>query len=644
MSAAPARGGKGAGSGPPPPPPRGKGGAPPAITPAAPAHGGKGAKPGPPLPPSQPRGKGPAASGKGGARRPYAAPPPDLVAPESAAVLQHLAGLPSAEGTVWEGLDPWGRAESDAGLLEGAAIDYDAVRLLWGPLPAPPTAPALRNAARRSALPSKLAMNAEIAVKATGLTPPLVLRALTEDMDAITPQQAAVLSGELVPMAQEAAAYLHAAVSRSGEESLNTAEAVIWAMHSVPMGITRARLVAQRHTLEQEVADLEGRAEAAEALVAALKACPALRTLMQTILAVRNVLMQEGNPGYELKSLDRLPNERLNRGAPTTFDATGRPVPVSLDWIRAQTPSVLTLVSRMLQSTHERRCRLRFMRMMAVGRLMSSDDLRKLTWSYLDDLQASPWDVLQTLEQCTDGCCCREAMEDMSRQQMHLRQLLVHDLRHLAPLLPVTGALAEQVEALRGGVSEGLARCEGSADRVAAAATALCRLSGNRRAESGAVAARLDAAGEALLSLRALGRRLGQEAAADRSRREKEAQERLQSMGSTGSCRAWTPVQTDAFLLYQTTDPDLIRQLRGLGARAAPRDPGPPPAAPGPRPDAAEGQEEEARPNRYVDLVHGGAEGSYVRDPGTGRWGRRLDGQDGTTSAVLNLGTSWTPA
>ncbi|CAK0791731.1 unnamed protein product, partial [Prorocentrum cordatum] len=69
MSAAPARGGKGVGPVPPPPP-----------------RGGKGAKGGPPPPPSQPRGKGPAACGKGGAGRSCRAPPPDLTAPENAAV------------------------------------------------------------------------------------------------------------------------------------------------------------------------------------------------------------------------------------------------------------------------------------------------------------------------------------------------------------------------------------------------------------------------------------------------------------------------------------------------------------------------------------------------------------------------------
>jgi len=169
------------------------------------------------------------------------------------------------------------------------------------------------------------------------------------------------------------------------------------------------------------------------------------------------------------------------------------------------------------------------------------------------------------------GCCCREAAEDMARQQMHLRQMLTHDLRLLTPLLPVEGPFAEQVEALRGACEESAARCEEIGGRMGAEASALCALGGDLRAETRALQDRLGVAEQTLRALRGLGRRLGEEAAAERSRRERGARERLlQSKwaSSRSGCRAWAPVRADAFLVARPgiTHPGLIQRAPEIQA------------------------------------------------------------------------------
>lgn len=113
--------------------------------------------------------------------------------------------------------------------------------------------------------------------------------------------------------------------------------------------------------------------------------------------------------------------------------------------------------------------------------------------------------------------------------------------------------------------------------------------------------------------------------------------------------RCWH-VETDfVAALGATHDPDLIREIRRAERRrqAAKR-----PAAEGATPMTAEAAANAEAAGvddapvsgtaqnavHYVDLIHGGQEGIYRRDPVTGKWGRRLDGIDGTGGAGLRLG------
>ncbi|CAE8635893.1 unnamed protein product [Polarella glacialis] len=358
-----------------------------------------------------------------------------------------------------------------------------------------------------------------------------------------------------------------------------------------------------------------------------------MRTLLQAILACRNVLGQQGHEGYAIKTFTSISSQRLARHAPTSFDpVTGAVVTVPLSWIHANNPSVLLLVAQMLESTHEYRCRLRFLRMLAVGRSVPErGNLCKLVWAYLDDLSESPRDVLPLLSGLSQSFCNRDLADEISSLAMKYRRFLAHDFVLLEQHQSHGGVFAHQIAALKARFADALDTCDQSCEALANSAVQICRLAGEPQAFG---AAAFDNTAAVLRSLNFVGSKLKEEMWAVQEKR-RVTFSSVQS-GQRSIRRRWKTVDTSSHLRMTTHDPDLIRQLR---------DPRPHGAKKEDDVALASGTSEEASPepvapeqSTYCDLVHGGPAGVYNRDPASGRWGRRLDRVDGTSPLQLMLG------
>merc|ERR1712135_189968 len=84
-------------------------------------------------------------------------------------------------------------------------------------------------------------------------------RGLTEDMDAMSPDQADGLVRLVTPhVSAELSEALRRAVQARGVESLTSAEALVWAFVCVPNGTVWADLVSQRFDVEAKAASVSG--------------------------------------------------------------------------------------------------------------------------------------------------------------------------------------------------------------------------------------------------------------------------------------------------------------------------------------------------------------------------------------------------
>lgn len=635
---------KGAGKGPPPPP---------AAT-AAEGKGSKGAGKGPP-PPTASKGAGKSKPGfKGSSSAPkLQAPPEVLVAPAASARLRLEHVLSNAEGTMWEGLGLWCTTEAE-NILEGTVIDYAAISKLWEPMPAPPAPERNQRLVRRSLLPAEMSRQAEVAVKGAKLTPDLVRQALTEDMFAISGEQAHVLNAVLAPMAQEASSLLQGAVTERGLASLSNSEAVLWAISGVSAAELRARLVAEQHELDADVAQVRDSVAKAELIVTMLKESRPMRSLLQMILVAKNVLGQAGHAGFQARSFDGISRERLRRQSSTTFDPdTGEVIPVPSYWINANNPSVLILVAQMMESTYEYRCRLRFLRMFAVGRSgenagLNDDNVLRNIWSYLDDLSESPRDVLPMLRSCRQSTCDRD-LYDFIKSQCSRYQLMLPYFEQLVQSMTAaetTGRFFNQLQELRARYLAAMDACENSSQELGQLARSLCELGGERGAPG---LHAFGGASDVLRSLNFLGQQLEEAMEAVQVKRAAEIATNRAVSGRPA--RRWQQVDT-SHTLWCTRDPDVIRQLKWV------------PAPTTLEPDSQERSQAQQTPaaavavaeavqvqgtrrettsslshvDRMHSLMHSGPDGVYVRDPVSGSWGRRQDGVEGTAGTHLRLG------
>eukprot|EP00930_Biecheleria_cincta_P049554 TRINITY_DN34753_c0_g1_i1.p1 TRINITY_DN34753_c0_g1~~TRINITY_DN34753_c0_g1_i1.p1 ORF type:complete len:662 (+),score=128.69 TRINITY_DN34753_c0_g1_i1:42-1988(+) len=629
----------------------GKGPAPPPVAGPLAGKGVKGAGKAPPLPPrvlSKGAGKSkPSCKGSSSGLN-LQAPPKELVAPAGSVRLRLEHGLSNAQRTMWEGLGLWGTADAE-NILEGTVIDFAAISKLWEPMPAPPAPESFQRSARRSVLPAEFSRQAEVAVKGAKLTADLVRQALTEDMLAISDEQAHILNAVLAPMAQEASALLQGAVTERGISSLSNSEAVLWAISCISAAELRARLVAEQHELDADVAQVRNCVAKAESIVTMLKESRPVRSLLQMILVAKNVLGQAGHVGFQAKSFDGLSRERLRRHTPTSFDPeTGEVIPVPSYWLNANNPSVIMLVAQMMESTHECRCRLRFLRMVAVGRAaaeagLSDDNVLQNIWSYLDDLSESPRDVLPMLSSCSQ-CACDRDLFDYIRGQCSRYQLMLpyfEQLERSMTAAETTGRFFHQLQELRGRYTAAMHVCENSSQELGEVARNLCEL-GGERGSAGLLA--FGGSSDVLRSLRFLGQQLAE--AMEVVQVKRAAELAAQRAVSGRPVRRWQRVDT-SHTLWCTRDPEVIRQLKLAPALATEElesqehrqgQQAPATAAALVEADQEQGAREGTTSSFHVNLMHSGPDGVYVRDPVSGSWGRRQDGVEGTAGSHLRLG------
>eukprot|EP00931_Biecheleriopsis_adriatica_P074294 TRINITY_DN48388_c0_g1_i1.p1 TRINITY_DN48388_c0_g1~~TRINITY_DN48388_c0_g1_i1.p1 ORF type:complete len:668 (-),score=145.31 TRINITY_DN48388_c0_g1_i1:34-1803(-) len=577
-------------------------------------------------------------------------PPKDLLAPAGSARLRLDHGLHDAEGTMWEGLGFWNTAEAE-NILEGTVIDYAAMQKLWAPMPSPPPRESFVRSRqlRSSVLPVDVSRQAEIAVKGAKLTPDLVKLALTEDMLALSSEQAHVLNAVLAPMAQEASGLLRGVVEQRGAEFLSSSEAVLWTISCIPAAELRAQLVAEQHDLEANVGGVRDAVATVESVTRMLRESKSMRSLLQMILIARNVLGQEARAGFQARSFSNISSQRLNRPTPTSFDPdTGEVIPAPSHWMNLNNPSILNLVAQMIESTHEKRCRLRFLRMFALGRSsafagLNDDHVLQNIWSYLDDLGESPRDVLPLLRTCSQSICDQDMLDYISRQgrQYELMVPLLESLEHSVTVADIESLFVDQLQSMRMRYSAAQTVCENSAKELVRLAGTLCKLGGECPARSRDV---FDGAGAVLRSLKHLGHQLAEALSAVQVKRAAEAAANRTESGRPTT--RWPQVDT-SYMLWYARDPDMIRRLKQASVsmvEAASQE-----QALLPQRLAAQAHTEAVQPQEAVegtvqvpsvpiDLMHSGTDGVYVRDEVTGLWGRRQDGVQGTGGSGLGLG------
>lgn len=596
---------------------------------------GKSAYLGPPLPP-------PPARTNLQACEP-AQPPPHLTAPAEAPRLRigNNQRLPSAKGTLWEGLDPWGGDTGMGG--QGLAINFDRLREQWEEPSAPATVAVTRTAAahRTTILPAEVQQKIDIVRKATKLIPERVLHALTEDFQAISPEQARALANDVSPHVAEASGALQAMVHERGVDALGQAEALLWTIQSTPHGTLGVSLLHAHHWMDEDVAWAESQAGAAEAVVERLRTSTPVRALLQAILVVRNVMSQQESPAFLLESLgSRLASERLRRPPQTMINpATGMPSPggETEARVRENHPTNLRLVAEILLDTDERHKELRLVRMRAVQKLVRSENIRRHIWQFLDDLQGSVLDVFSELRTYKRSTFDPEMLKDLTAHRdrfQTLRAGIEEVERHLPMPLPEGHALAGQLAELGVRMTESMRTLTDCQERLVAAADGVCALAAVKRPS-------VEAARAALQHLQHLGDQAEKEMRVTRdhraSLRKLEAMKQIFSAPHQSTAkrpaRRWPRVQTQQEVLLATSDPNLVRRLRRplLAAEGAARveaagQRADPPAAAGTKTSLKEG----SRASAGADLRHGGPAGVYRRDPSTGRWGARMDGLDGT--------------
>jgi len=403
-----------------------------------------------------------------------------------------------------------------------------------------------------------------------------------EDVEALRSCAAATL--------EEVRGLLHAHVQRVGVAALDGPMSILWALDAIPMWQQLSLFAGARQTLPHSVVSALAPVNELQCLVSDLECSKPLRTVLQACLVTKNVLAQNGATRLRAVHLPLLCSRKL----------------------RPEGPSVMRLVAHNLEATHEHRCRLRFLRMMAVGKVPTNSHFKQLIWTYLDDLQESPWDAVALLKRCAN-----KDPTDFDQgliQEMHscrsicstIREYQTHSLGRTARISQQTQDLAES--ALEAEIA--LAQSQGC---LAATSQALLELFGGSSPAPNATTN--GEAAEVLHALSSFGCHLEREMDALSNRRRR---------GWSRSCQrgerwgTWKPVATDTTTLYRTQDPDLVRLLRNPQsddqARLTPQI-----EAGGPRLQHAE-QSPKMAQLRHSHLLHGGPDGEFQKCEVTGRW------------------------
>jgi len=284
--------------------------------------------------------------------------------------------------------------------------------------------------------------------------------------------------------------------------------------------------------------------------------------------------------------------------------------------------------------------------MRAVAKLVRSDTVRKHIWKFLDDLQGSVLDVFSLLRACKRSTLEPEIVRSCAEHARRLERLRagISQVEHsLGTPPPRDHALAGQLAELGVRMTDSMhafADCQG---RVVVAAQRVCTL-------VGAMQSSAEVAAMALMHLQHLGEQAEAEVKLMQDHRasmRRQAEMRQVWTAARGSAakqppRRWPRVETRQEVLYNTSDPNLVRRLRrpllassapaAVAARASPKE-APRRAKEEEDRRRAAAKEEETPAGAGADLRHGGPTGVYRRDPFTGTWGTRLDGLDGTAPA-----------
>jgi len=248
--------------------------------------------------------------------------------------------------------------------------------------------------------------------------------------------------------------------------------------------------------------------------------------------------------------------------------------------------------------------------MMAVGSCPVQDPVKRIIWQYLDDLQESPWDVLQTLQNCR-----KQHLGDFAELARQERQKFAHLLPSLRNILQsavldpcVDRQLREFSVTLQQSV-DSMELCEAC---LLDSAEYLVGLFGSTRGRNS-----LQSGTNVLADFERLGNHLS---------REKDTLDRLQNRSQSShyawqrgrTWGVWEPVDTDEVALRATKDPDLIRALRvpqekddasvedaaaQLASRSAPA-----------------GRNKEQSTDKHARLLHGGPAGEFRKCDMTGKW------------------------
>jgi len=582
----------------------------------------------PPPPPSRASLASVAPKGKGkGKSKAMPAPPPrramrdqrteeevpeSLRAPAGANRLRWLKTLSGISGTLWEGMDPWNLEPSLT-----CHIDLQRLQEQWAAPPPRPAPPAATRAARESLLPSRMAENVLIAMRGLHLTPELIRRALMQDLDLLTGEQVLGLAREILPLLAEVLHSLRAAVAQHGPASLQPAEALLWSIAALPSGMERVRLAALRISLPEEVAAVEAHVAKAAVVVQRLQDCAALRSLMHAILVIRNILAQQQCAAFPLEALAAsMDQERVRR--PAGGQANSREA-----WFRHHHPSTMRLVAEVVADAHARECRLRFFRIVAVGRILKPNSARKLVWEYLDDLKDGTLEVFPLLASCSTKFFDDGAFSEFRavKRQVGVLQSKLVEVQSVVDEHAQNTALSGQLAELNVCMTEAQRSLAEGIEELDVLAEQVCDFVGEEM--KGQRTYWENSASGAMMGFQHLGALLHDELKAVWAARAREQQQELAAAqsGHQRVVRSWAPVDTSAQELLATSDPDRIRQARAL-RHAAAAGPVTGPATGGSQAVQAEVAGQPHSAPRSRGLVHGGVEGAYRRDPQTGLWVR----------------------
>mmetsp|Transcript_54314 Transcript_54314/g.115931 ORF Transcript_54314/g.115931 Transcript_54314/m.115931 type:complete len:641 (+) Transcript_54314:235-2157(+) len=604
------------------------------------------------LPPPPPAGKGTrkgAAPGKGSSAVPSDAapnfrcsePPAHLQAPRnvSRTTIRHSQTYRYMDtaGTLWEDTDPWGQGADS--LFPAFSLDIDRLQALWEPPPAAPMGMGARNRERRgkssAMLPTNVLMRVDITTKGLRLTPDLVRQALDGDFEALSETARQALATDLAPFAEEYLGPLRGWVARFGEDRLSPGEKVLWAIGNTPFGPMKARTLGLSMVLAEELEDLEASVAAPAKLLGNLRSSRPLKMLLQTALAIRNITAQQDWAMFPLPALAdamKVERSRQNLDMPQNLRDS--------EWYKHHFPTSLRLVAEAVLNMDAEHTRLRASRKSAIAKMTRSEIARRLIWEYADDTGPSILSVFSLLSDCDSGLFDEEVIHNARQLQFALADFRGEQLNPLrqhfeeTPLdhrRPVDrDGWISKIDDLNIWVQEAIDSCDHlrreyfSLVKDAIRMVALPVSRDDRH--------NFEKAQDAIRSLKHLGQNVSQEVDHLRFLRRIGARSERPLVGADGERwrpRTWRPVATAEEILCATNDVDIIRSLRGQATStdAVPEEPQSDEArrqakakAAAKRAEASAKAEEE-RAAKAATLMHSGIEGTYVRDPVTGKWG-----------------------